>query len=229
MQILKSAIVAVAASVAAVSLSAQPAIDLSLIYDSKYVSEGRDNLGDGGLVSFEAVAGFENGVAVGTWYAVSTDDVVDYEEQNYFAEYGFMVGSVEAYVGYTHLNFNDGSHDNEFGAGIASTMLPVDLALDYVYSVEAEGAFVEVTLSKGFESENGLVFSPYITQGFDYGYASEDYDGANHTQVGLAVEKEVAMNITLSGHISHSFAGSDVDRDGLGDETFGGAAVTFSF
>jgi hypothetical protein len=204
-------------------------VELTAAYDSKYVSEGRDNLGDGGLIGYEGVASFENGLAVGAWFAYSTDDQVDYEERNYFAEYGFAAGPVEAYVGYTHLSFNDGSHDNEFGAGIASTELPVTLALDYVYSVEAEGSFVELSLSKDFETDMGLVITPYVLQAFDYGYATEMNDGDNNTQIGLGVSKEVAMNVTVGAHINHSFAGDDVDKDGLGDETWGGASITFAF
>lgn len=215
------------------SLAAQewskPDMYVATMIDSAYVSEGRDNLDDGGLASYEIGADFGSGVSAGIWTADDTSDVVDYEETNFFVEYGFEAGTLDAYVGATHLSFNDGSSDNELGFGLATTTLPATFGFDYVRSAEADGFFVELSVSNDYEMTNGLNLTPYAIYALDYGYASEVNDGHNHTQLGVDASMEIAEGIEVFGYVATSLAGDDVEQDGGDDETWGGVGVSFSF
>jgi hypothetical protein len=63
------------------------------------------------------------------------------------------IGDVEFYLGYTHLRFPpDGSHDHEWGAGVAWSGLPmeVEYTADVYASFEAEGSFAELAAQREF-------------------------------------------------------------------------------
>ena len=199
----------------------------TLAYDSKYVSQGRDNLGDGGMPSVEVAAEFESGFTGGIWYADADD--VNYDETNYFVEYGFVAGSLEMYVGYTHLAFNEGPSDDEVGFGITSTELPIDIAADFVYSEEANGPFVELSVAKPYELNSTFSVSPYFMVALDYGYASEAHDGENSYQFGVDIELILFDSFGLSGHIAHSMEGKDVELDVGGDQTWVSVALNYRF
>ena len=86
-------------------------------WDSRYVLEGRDMLVGDSLYGF-TLEGEYAGFLVGAWLSHSPE--ADYEEQNYFVEYGFELGPVVAYISYMHLQFmSENDQDNEVGVGIA--------------------------------------------------------------------------------------------------------------
>jgi hypothetical protein len=199
------------------------------LWESKYVTEGRDNLEEGGIFSWEA-AGEVSGFAAGAWFGLG--DSEDYRELNLFIEYAHEFGDIETYVGYTRLEFYpDHESDNELSAGLAYHGFPYLIpGVDYVYSTEAKGSFVEVSLRSelGF-FEDRLMVSPYILEGFDFGYASEEYDGPNNLQIGARVTYHLAEWCEVFGFGAHSWAHGDVEREGLGDLSWGGAGVSVSF
>jgi len=198
------------------------AVDLG--WASKYVSEGRDNLEDGGLGSVEAVAG-HRGFEAGIWYALA--DTVAYDELNLFIQYGVELEFVELYAGYTRLEFlKDDTYDNEFYVGMELICIPrLVPALEYVHSTEAQGGdgggFVEFSLSVPIELLDGeLVLEPYVLEGFDFGYASDNYDGFNNFQFGVVACYALLDGVTLKTSVNHSIANQDVRKDGDGDLTW---------
>lgn len=123
-------------------------VSVEAAWDSRYVSEGRDNLDKKGLAGTTVEAAFR-GISLGVWYAACPDSDSEYREFNASATYGVEWKSFEAYLSYTHLRFlADDEDDNELGAGIAYTALPANLALglDGYYSFESEGSFFELLL-----------------------------------------------------------------------------------
>lgn len=200
-------------------------LNITAMWESKYVSEGRDNLNSGGIFSFEATSGYKN-LTGGAYFA--TADRESYEELNLFVEYGFELKSVEGYFGYTRLEFiNDDEYDNEISLGIAvnsiSYMIP---ALDYTYSDKATGGFLEFSLRSEIKFMEGqLILEPYILEGFDFGYASEAYDGPNNFQVGMDFTLTFINSVNMVGSAAHSWAQEDVENDGLGDVSW----VTIGF
>ena len=73
-------------------------LGLSVDWESRYVSEGRDNLDGDGLASVEAAAGY-SGFELGAWAAESPDQ--DYTEFNYWLAYAYEWEAFTFSFGYT--------------------------------------------------------------------------------------------------------------------------------
>ena len=204
----------------------EQALSVGVAWESKYVAEGRDKLGDGGIYTFDpslAVSGF----IFGAW--LGSDDTVSYQELKLSAEYGHTVASFDLYAGYTRVKFlRTDEGDNEFSAGAAYNELPwLVPAIDYVYSTDAKAAFVEVSLrSDILLLEERLTLFPYVTQAIDYGFATQEHDGANNLQFGLKAKFALNKNMELHGFITRSLAQRDVELEGGGDLTWGGIGLS---
>lgn len=204
-------------------------LGVGISWESKYVSEGRDNLDHGGLFSLESSLE-ESGFVFGLWYAVGNS--VNYQELDFSAEYHYEVAGCDLSVGYTRLEFlQDHDSDNEVYAGLSCTGLPwVTPNVSYVYSTEAEGAFVELGL--GCEIDlipNKVTVCPHVLEGFDFGYASEQYDGPNNLQIGIEANITVTQHIQLTCHVSHSWAHEDIDREEGANTTWAGIGLSANF
>jgi|TARA_B110000438_G_scaffold295474_1_gene338515 hypothetical protein len=124
---------------------------LSVSWESRYVSEGRDNLDGDALWTTALEAGWEN-LSAGLWFAKSYDQ--DYDEFNFDVALSKSFDELEVYLAYTRLEFPfDGSHDDEVGAGLLWSGLPleIELAVDVYYSFEADGCFAEFTVARTVE------------------------------------------------------------------------------
>ena len=206
-----------------------PSVAVTALWETKYVSEGRDNFEDGGLFSVEAVAEWEQ-FLVGGWYGVGETET--YQELNIFAEYGLSLGPLSAYVGVTRLEFiEDDEHDHELGAGVGLALVPwVTPAVDVVYSTESEGTFVELSLTGSVSLPFDLLaIEPHIVQSIDFGYASDDHDGVNNLQLGIDLSYAFMPLLSFTGGVYHSIAQKDVENDGLGDETWGALGISGEF
>jgi hypothetical protein len=207
----------------------RPTFALVSLWESKYVSEGRNNLDDGGLFSIEGVMEWK-GLLGGVWFAGGDDE--NYKEVNVFLEYDLEMGPLDFSLGYARLeSIEDHQEDNEFAAGVALKHIPYIIpSIDYVYSTEADGGFLEVTLQSeiAFFDER-LIVEPYILQAFDFGFATESHDGRNNFQMGVGASLGLTDRFDLVGSASHSWAQTDVENEGLGDLSWGsiGLAATF--
>jgi len=201
----------------------------SAAWDSRYVSEGRNNLPEGGIVTAEAGLSY-SGLSVTVGYLHG--DQADYDEVGLSVEYGFEVSGLELYGGFTRLRFpEDDAFDNEIGAGASFTFPsgPI-LAIDGVYSTEADGLFLEITLSVEKELLGArATISPFIREGLDFGYATPDHDGPNNLQAGLEISYSLSDQVSLTGHASHSWAQRDVKLDGAGGVSLGGVGIAVEF
>lgn len=197
--------------------SSNPAYSFGVLRESKYVSQGRDNLGDGGIYSFEAALEWRR-LAAGAWFASA--DSTSYEELNLYVDYGVELGPLYSYVGYTRLEFlQEDESDNEISAGVeisdAGYFIP---ALDYTYSTGADGGFVELSISTEIELSDGrLLLRPYLMEGFDFGYISRAHDGPNNFQLGIDFTCKLTAALSMVGSVAHSWAHEDVRNDGRGD------------
>lgn len=197
-----------------------PEYNATLLHDSKYILEGRDSLSDGGINSVELSAGWDS-VSVGLWYGDGSD--TSYNELKVFIEYGFNIGNVEAYTAFTHLEFlDDDEHADEISLGIASPISEtISFAIDHVYSLDAEGGFLDLTLALELPPFiEQLSLQPYVTQSFDFGFASDDFDGENNIQLGIEGSWALNDSFSIVGLIAQSWAQKDVKRDGGGDQSW---------
>ena len=204
------------------------ASQVAFYYDSKYVTEGRDNLERGGLFIAEGSVELSAGFSTGIWHAQSHSGANYYETQ-YTAQYATDLGAASLDVGFTHLRFNRTATDNEFNIALSSNNLPLDLAAEYVYSTEANGGFLELSASDDYPLSEDLALYATGLVGIDYGLASTEYDGLNNYQFTLGLRKNISAGLHFELYVAHSIAGEDVKRDGLNDLTWGGLSLGMEF
>jgi len=215
----------------AASAAGKPAYAVTAAWDSAYVSEGRDNLGEGGLVSGAFDVSW-CGLGLSCWAA--RGDSIDYREINIGLTYSHSLGPVEASVGYTRLEFDGAGEapgDNEITATVS---IPIPGALELTvggrYSTEADGAFFDVIVRRPWDlGASGVLAAPYLAYGLDHGYASAEHDGPNHIEGGVSLDWPIRDGVVVSLYATHCWAQRDVELDGLGDVTWGGVRVGLSF
>ena len=199
-------------------------------WESKYVSEGRDNLGEGGIFSTEAAAVFRS-MRAGIWYGYG--DRASYDELQLSLEYAGNVRGASARAGYARLQFpRDGTSDNELSAGIACPLMaPLSLGLDAVYSTGADGSFVSISLELDLRDllDGKLELHPYLLEGLDFGYRSERHDGVNNLEAGAAFSVPISDRFAVVGCVCRSFAQEDVTREDGEDQTWAGIGVAGNF
>ncbi len=213
------------------------AVTLDLGWDSKYVSQGRNNLQNGGIYWLNAAVQHGN---LTTYALVGRGDSQAYTEWNIGLEYGFnLAENLEANLGYQRIEgySNSRCQDNELFAELAySATAWLVPSVSYVYSTEAAGYFVEVSLHSYWNITYQFSLTPYITQGFDFKYRTEEHDGSNNLQFGLEANYQLTPSMNISGHISHSIAQSDIEQEASAngdmssqDQTYAGIhfAITF--
>lgn len=176
-------------------------------WESRYVSEGRDNLDGDGLITGIFEVGWKY-LSLGVWYADSPNN--SYNELQINAALTKEWGDFEAYLGYTHLRFPEigDPHDHEIGAGFAWSGLPYELviALDAYNSIDNSGTFFELTCAGEYEVCERWTFSPGITFGVNQGYVSDGHDGANHIAAFLGVDYAVTDSVSIGAHFAYNFA-----------------------
>ncbi|QYK01268.1 hypothetical protein [Shewanella psychrotolerans] len=208
---------------------------LDLGWDSRYISEGRNNLDKGGIYWATAVYQYDN-ISL---YAVSgRADSEHYIEWNLGLEYGITLSeNLVGAVGYQRIETygDERCSDNELFALLEYTALDwLTPSLGYTYSTEAGGYFVEVSLHSNWTLSDSITVTPYITQAFDFKYATEAHDGPNHFQFGLEAQYQLNTQVMLSGLVSHTIAQEDIKQENSGSEsnlnqTYAGVHISWSF
>lgn len=156
----------------------------------------------------------------------------DYRENNLFAEYAPGIGRWEPYLNVTYLQFHaddpalDSPDDVEAGFGIATHIQPwLALRADGTWSKQANGAFYALSLVGEHQLWPTGIAQLRLTQAYDQGYASEQYDGPNHREVGVMLTWHCHRAVNLWAGWQHSWAGEDVRRDGGDDLSWGQVGV----
>lgn len=202
-------------------------------WDSRYFSEGRDNLDGSSLISGGLdIAGEHFGA--GVWFGFSPDE--DYDELQLSLSLSESVGAFDFYVSYTYLHFEfENSDDNEVGVGTAWSGSPLDigLAIDFNYSFAANGYFVEVTANKAVEITDQLALDFSVPFGVNQGYVSDGHDGGNYIACSVALEYALSDAISIAAHTSYSWElGSDANLAGddqLVDFFHAGVGLTWAY
>lgn len=186
-------------------------------WESKYFSEGRDTLDGDSLFTSSFELGWKH-LTGGIWYGNSPDQA--YDESQFSLALSQSIQDIEFYLGYTHLRFPfDDSRDNEIGAGISWSGLPIDieLAADTYYSLDADGYFVEISAAKEFSISNRLAFDLSGQLGINQGLVSDGHDGANHFALRLGLTYGISKSMSITAHSTYSWA-LNVDPTLPGDE-----------
>lgn len=202
--------------------------DLQTQWQSRYVSEGRDNLPGSSLYSVNAALSASD-LAAGVWQAWEVDG--PYRENNLYLEYSPELGAWNPYLNVTYLQFHpDDPDDVEWGAGLSRALNPIfSIALDSTWSRRAEGSFYGLSLIAEKPLAESLSSSLRVTQNLDHGYASEDYNGLNNTEAAITLAWSEGGALSVYAGWEYSWAGEDVRRDGGGDQHWGQIGLMLYF
>lgn len=173
--------------------------------DTHYIDQGRDQLDEGGIIwgNISMDLGMFNFHS-----SLGRATKQDYTEWNLGmdVELPTLLG-LDAIVGIQTVEIfgSDRESDIELTAiMIYSSIEWFVPSIEYTYSLDSHGHYVEVSLQgKSLTLNNGLSFTPYVTQAFDYEFVVDDYNGLNHFQMGVQTHYSVNKHIYLSGHVSH--------------------------
>ncbi|MEM8953918.1 MAG: hypothetical protein AAGD22_07205 [Verrucomicrobiota bacterium] len=204
------------------------------LWESRYVSEGRDNLDGGSLLT--AFTDLSWGAfTFAPWFGYGPGS--DYAELNLSFIAGSNIGeNFEVYGGYTHLRFpKDNEHDNEIGAGVVYTGLGfIDLGGDWYHSFLADGSFFEVVATRTVQVYDEVFASPFAMLGFNAGYVPDGHDGTNNLILGVDLRYLIQPRIEISGFASYNWEIGSDPRNRPGDELlkdffWGGVGLRVNF
>ncbi len=210
------------------------AFDAAVTWESRYVTEGINNVPGSSFIATEAVVS-RHGFGLGAWWTEAFSD--SYNEVNMFADYTHAIGTVEVTLGLNRLEFpagDDPSTWEVYGGVLWEAVEQVELFVETYYDFDdVRGGFMEA----GFAFEpaipspgDRLGVTLYGLTGFDYGFVSDPRRlQENNVQVGLTGSWSLHKNVDLIAHVNHSVALTNLDREGEGDVTWGGAGLAASF
>jgi len=202
-------------------------------WDSRYFLEGRDSLNGDSILSNSIEFTYDR-FSVGAWYGVSPEQ--DYNELQLSFTVSQEIGEVELYAGLAHFRTPfDGGEDNEIGIGGVWTGSPLDLefGIDAYYSLNLEGFFTNLSVTKTFSLSDNLDLETSVVAGINQDYIADGHDGINHITPAFALNYSFTEAFSLQTHLVYSFAvGRDKSLPGdelLKDFLHGGAGLHWNF
>lgn len=207
-----------------------------MLWESRYVSEGRDNLSGDGLFSLSSEFTIDDLTFI-PWLAHSSP--ADYTELNLNLVYStFVTEKLAASIGYTHLRFHDrgeNSSDNEISLDLGYRLHQQLTVSAVVYhSFEADGSFAEFATSYYHELSDKVNYSVAVLLGANAGYIADGHDGLNNFQLLSTASYLPFDRLELYASASYNQA---IGRDVMqypGDETlkdffWGGVGLVYLF
>lgn len=182
----------------------KPAFEFGIEKHSKYVSQARDSLDSGGLISVEAAMNWQP-LRVTVWFGDGGSE--PYQELNFGIAHDLELGVANVSFGYTRLMFFDTDEtDNELSLSVSVDrdfwIVP---RVDYIYSTEAAAGVFELFLSSEFGlGSESISVEPYVMQGFDFGYAGQE----NYLQAGVNVSWSLSEVAGLFASANRSWLAS---------------------
>jgi len=205
-------------------------LSFAALWDSKYVTEGRDNLENGGLGSAEVgwTKAIDNNqeLILGAWYAEGTS--VEYTELQLAFAYGWSLEKFDLAAAYTWLDFDSyrfTDHELVFEIG-TSVMDNLDLGAAFVYSDLAGGTFIELIVSREFE-QNTFTVTPYLLLGINDGYVPFEHKGLNNLQLGISVSAPISNNAEMGAYIAYTLGLDEKPGESLDDILWMGLNLAF--
>lgn len=212
-----------------------PSVYVETIWESHYVSEGRDYLeGDGIFATFASI-GHED-FALDASFREGLD--LKYSELNIGPSYEHEFDDFTLSAYYYNLQFiREDLQDHEIGVGMHYHGLPLNFSIsaNTYYSFKWYGNYSLVSLIWDYEIIDGLFIQPRAVLGMNSGYVPEAHDGPDHFALRLDAEYVVTDHVSLTGYIRYnweiekeSFDQSPGDYD-LGNYLWTGLGVAFYF
>jgi hypothetical protein len=197
------------------TMSCAQASELDIGYDSRYVSEGRNQLSAGGIYWINGSHEVNENISLGIAYGLASDSQVNYDELNLIIGYSNSVEGFDYFIGYTRLEFlEDNESDDEISFAIEHT--ETDLLTPFanlVYSVEVDGYFIDIGAKKDFELSDKLSITPHMLMAFDFGYASAEKGGSNHAAIGASLAYSLSKHFVINGILEQTFGRNTIKKE----------------
>ena len=203
-------------------------------WESRYVTEGRDNLGGAGIQT--AAVNIEYGLfGLYLWNGWGYDS--EYDELNVVPSLNYEKNNINIYLSYNNKQFfEDDESDHEIGSGISYNGLPYDIfvGIDWYYSFEANGSFYEFSLGSEIRPVQKLSLEPNFIFGINDDYISDGHNGANHISLQLNGKYEITKQFNIIGYFGYNIAidtepGSFAGDEQLKDFSWGGTGIEVTF
>lgn len=173
------------------------------LWESRYVSEGTDNLDGAGILS-ELLTVRWGHFHTDVWQGIGYD--TNFAELNVLGVFDFHLGPVDLYVSLNHKRFfHSDRHDNEIGGGMVYRELPAGCfaALDWYHSFEIEGSYAEASLG-GEWDWRGVTFRPIVALGCNADYLPEADNGLNSLMPRLDVAVPLTDELKLIAYAAYN-------------------------
>lgn len=211
-------------------------VHMHLRWESRYVSEGRDNLDGDALTSVFSDISTGN-FTFAPWLAYSSES--EYTEVNLNLIYGLkLADQLEIYGGYTHIQSrldSRNSKDNEMFADLVCMPTELfDVLVNCYHSFEASGFFWEFALKREQMLNDKTVLAMRSILGVNEGYVPDGHDGLNHVELRLNMAWYPVYRFEIAPYIAYNFAiDSEPERyagdASLRDFFWGGIGVVYHF
>ena len=191
------------------------------LWESRYVSEGRDNLAGKGIASIATEFNY-NEIAIIPWVATGVDS--DYTEFNLNAIYATQLfNTVDMFIGYNHLRSRENTsnaHDNEVSLDFSYFYdNKFQLTSSAYYSFDSQGTFIELTINKGYEINEAVNIDFQTGLGFNAGYVSDGHNGINNLKLTANVSYQVIKQLEVYAYTSYTMAINKNAERFVGDQT----------
>ncbi|AYM86621.1 hypothetical protein D9T18_07825 [Pseudoalteromonas agarivorans] len=211
-------------------------IHIHPLWESHYVTEGRDNLPGSALASIAGEINYNDFTFI-PWLATDTDN--DYDELNLNAIYSTELAEhLTLYAGYNHIKAREegvNSHDNELSLDISYAYdWDIHAMASIYHSLSLSGSFIELAITKEYAFSDLMRLELQTAAGFNSGYVSDGHNGLNNVKLAANLSYQLLNNVMLSGYASYSVA---INKDAAhysGDEHlrslfWAGLGVSYQF
>ena len=207
-----------------------------LLWESRYITEGRDNLSGDGIYSLSTEFTYQN-VSFVPWVANAIGtDLSEFNLNVIYAEK--LADNLDIFVGYNHIRSRESgnrANDNEVSLDLAYFYKKqFQLMANVYYSLDAEGAFSEVTIKKGYRLDKNFLINISAIAGFNFGYVTDGHDGINHAQLRINLYYTIMKEMDVYAYTGYNLAiNRDINRyagdELLADLLWGGMGLSYRF
>lgn len=207
-----------------------------LLWESRYITEGRDNLSGKGIASISSEFNYKD-INIVPWIANGISS--DYSEFNLNIVYGTkLLDDLQIFAGYNHIQSREASissNDNEISLDLVYFYKKrFQLLGSLYYSFDAKGAFMELALKKGYRINNALSLDFLATLGFNSGYVTDGHNGINYGQLRANFSYQIMKEMEVYAYTGYSLAVNRDNKRYSGDELlrdlfWGGVGLSYRF
>lgn len=208
------------------TLSTNADSDFSTGWETRYVNEGRDDSA-GEPIHWAELNHSWSQLHLSAFGVRDHADLEEYHSSVWLSHDWDLLNLA---VGINYVAVASDQDDLEYLFECAGGSQGFEWSLSAVHSRNMDGQFLLLSLHRPFAWMQGqLRLIPALHQGFDFGYRTPDFDGPSHLEIDLSMEYQITGTLSLIGHVAHSWAQSDLRREGGQDLTWCGLGLVVDF